>query len=114
MNSKTCLLKQLSDNACKSNKKGKNLYELLNPSFQGVGRLFVLTYFVAAGGNADEEAGIKDNKRYFLPRGEINNYNILIDGRNFYDQPINDLVKHYNEVRKVPTGQDDDYTQEVC
>ena len=34
----------------------------------------------------------------------------MIDGRNFYDQPINDLIKHYDEVRKVSTGQGDDYT----
>ena len=49
-------------------------------------------------------------KKYCLPRGEINNYNILIDGRNFYDQPINDLIKQYDEVRKVSTGNGDDYT----
>ena len=42
---------------------------------------------------------------YFLPRVEIKNYNVLIDGRNFYDQPI----KQYDEVRKVSTGYDDDY-----
>ena len=50
--------------------QGKNLYELLNASFQGVRRLFVLAYVVAAGA-ANDEAGIKDNKKYFLPRGEI-------------------------------------------
>ena len=33
----------------------------------------------------------------------------MIDGRNFYDQPINDLIKQYDEVRKVSTGQGDDY-----
>ena len=33
-----------------------------------------------------------------------------MDGRNFYDQPINDLIKQYDEVRKVSTGQGDDYT----
>ena len=33
----------------------------------------------------------------------------MIDGRNFYDQPINDLIKQYGEVRKVSTGQGDDY-----
>ena len=54
--------------------------------------------------------GIKDNKKYFLPRGEIKNYNVLIDGRNFYDQSINDLIKQYDEVRKVSTGQGDDNT----
>ena len=30
--------------------------------------------------------------------------------KNFYDQPINDLIKQYDEVRKVSTGQGDDYT----
>ena len=34
----------------------------------------------------------------------------MIDRRNFYDQPIDDLIKQYDEVRKVPTGQGDDYT----
>ena len=60
--------------------KGQNLYELLNALFQGVRRLFVLAYPIAAGRN--DEAGIK-NKKYFLPRGEIKNCNLLIDGRNF-------------------------------
>ena len=40
----------------------------------------------------------------------INNYNIEIDGRNFYDQPINELIKQYQEARKISTGQGDDYT----
>ena len=89
--------------------KEKNIYELLNALFQGVRRLFVLAYVVAAGA-ANDEAGIKDNKKYFLPRGEIKNYNVLIDGRNFYDQTINDLIKQYDEVREVSTGHGDDYT----
>ena len=46
---------------------------------------------------------------------EIKNYSIDIDGRNFYDQPINnqeanDLIKQYDELRKVSTGKGDDYT----
>ena len=49
--------------------QGKNLYELLNPSFQGVKRLFVLAYIVAAGDNAAQEAGIKGNRKYFLQKG---------------------------------------------
>ena len=81
-------------------KKGKILYELLNASFQGVRRLFVLAYVVAAGA-ANDEAGIKDNKKYFLPRGEIKNYNVLIDGRNFYDQPIKDLIKQSGKHQQV-------------
>ena len=62
------------------------------------------------GGNSDDTAGVKSNKKYFLPRGKIENYNVLIDGRNFYDQPINDIIKQYDEVRKESTGYGDDYT----
>ena len=89
--------------------KGKDLNKLLNASFQGIKRLFVLAYVVAADA-ANDEADIKDNKNYFLPRGKINNYNLLIDGRNFYNQPINDLIKQYDEVRKVSAWQGDNYT----
>ena len=42
--------------------------------------------------------------KYFLPRINITYYNELINGRNFYDQPINDLIKQYNKIRKTTTG----------
>ena len=48
--------------------------------------------------------------KYFFPRVKITNYNVLIDGRNFYDQSINDLIKQYDEIRKTATEQGDDYT----
>ena len=82
--------------------QGTKIYELLSASFQGVKRLFALAYTIAANA-ANNEAGIKDNKKYFLPRGKIENYK-------FYDQPINYLIKQYDEDRKVSTGQGDDYT----
>ena len=78
---------------------------------KGVRTLFVFAYPIAAD-VANDEAGIKNIKKYFLPREETNNYNVLIDGRNFYDQPINDSVKQYDVVRKISTGQGDDYTTE--
>ena len=69
--------------------------------------MFVLTYDNTAGDNQ-----VSDNsfKKYFLPSVKIENYNIEIDGRNFYDQPINDSIKQYDEIRKISTGQGDDYT----
>ena len=66
--------------------KGENMYELLSASFQGVKRLFVLAYIIDSGA-ANNEAGMKNNKKYFLIRGIIDNYNVLIDGRNFHGQP---------------------------
>ena len=88
--------------------KGKKIVGLLNASFQSVKRLFVLAYVIAAGA-ANDKVDTQKKEKYFLPRGEINTYNVLIDGTNFYDQPINDLVKQHDEVRKVSTGQGDDY-----
>ena len=86
----------------------KDIYELLPASFQGIKRLFVLAYTIAAGA-ANNESDIK-NRKYFLPRTEIKNYNVFIDGRNFYNHRINDFIKQYDEVTKVSTGQGDDYT----
>ena len=84
---------------------GTNIYKLLSASFQGVKRLFVLAYDATS----DNNAGIKNYRKYFLPKTEIKSYNVLIDGRNFFDQPINDLIKQYDEVTKVSAGQGDDY-----
>ena len=89
--------------------QGTNIYELLSASFQVVKRLFVLAYTIAAGA-ANNKARIKTNRKYFLPREEIDDYNLLIDGRHFCDQPINDLIKQYYEVRNVSTGKVGDYT----
>ena len=35
----------------------------------------------------------------------------MVDGRNFYDQPIDQLKKQYNEVRRVSTGKGNGYTK---
>ena len=45
------------------------------------------------------------------PRVKIDNYNIEIHGRNFYDQPINESVKQYDEIRNISTVKGDDYTK---
>ena len=69
--------------------------------------MFVLAYNNKEG---DNKISIDSYKRYFLQRVKIENHNIEIEGRNFYDQPINDSIKQYDETRKISTGQGDDYT----
>ena len=53
---------------------------------------------------------VNSPKTYLLLRSTIKNYNIKIDERNVCDQPINDLIRQYDEVRKVSKGQGDGYT----
>ena len=60
--------------------------------------------------NGNNKVERDSHRKYFLPRVNTTNYNTLIDGRNFYDQSINDQIKHYDEIRKIATGKGDDYT----
>ena len=89
----------------KMHNQNNYIRELLDSSYQRVKRLFILAY----DNTGDNPVTANSHRRYFLPRIKIENYNIEIDGRNFYDQPINDLIKQYDEVRKISTRQGDDY-----
>ena len=91
----------------------------MDASFQGVNRLFVLELFVnrlfatnAACNRVDGAKKVKrdSHRKYFLPRANITNYNVLIDSRNFYGQPISDQIKKYDEIRKIATGKGDNCT----
>ena len=77
-------------------------------SFQGVRKLFVLVFDDTYNGAKKVERN--SHTKYFLLRVNITNYNVLIDGKKFCDQPINDLIKQYDEIRKTATGQEDGYT----
>ena len=58
---------------------------LINPSFQGVNTLFVLSF------NAlDNRAGYSI---YYLPTAKVQNYNVMIDRKNFFDQPVDNYIK---------------------
>ena len=58
----------------------------------------------------DNKVSVDSYKIYFVSRVKIENYNIEVDGRNFYDQPFNDSIKECDEIRKISIGQGDDYT----
>ena len=79
-----------------------NLNHLIEPSFQGLNRLFVLAFENNDNGTSDEQ--------YYLLTVEIKDYNIMINGENFFDQPIKNNKVTYENIRKIATGQGDDYT----
>ena len=89
----------------RANEEGP-IRELLDSSFQGVKRLFVLAYDNT---EVNNQVSVDSLKKYFLQKVKIENSNNEIDERNFYDQPINGSIKQYNEVRKISTEQGDDY-----
>ena len=76
-----------------------------NQNFQGVNRLFVLAFEH----DNDNEWRIS-NKIYYIPNVEIKDYNVMIDGKNFFDQPVKNGKVTYENIRKITIGQGDDYT----
>ena len=51
-----------------------------------------------------------NNKQYYIPNVEIKNYNVMIDEKNFFDQPVKNNKVTFENIRKLATGQGDDYT----
>ena len=79
-----------------------NLNHLIEPSFQGVNRLFVLVFE-----NDDDRTS---DEQYYLPIVEIKDYNIMINGENFFDQLIKNKKITYDNIRKIAISQEDDDT----
>ena len=47
-------------------------------------------------------------RKYYLPRIDLEKY-VIIDGRNFYDNPIESDIKKYRELTKVMIGKGEDF-----
>ena len=57
-----------------------NSNHLIEPKFQGINRLFVLSF--------ENDAQRISSKRYYLPNVDVKVYNVMSDGKIFFDQPI--------------------------
>ena len=83
---------------------GQNQYlnQLVDPIFQEINRLFVLPF--------ETENGRTSHSEYYLSKVELKDYNAKNDGKNIFNEPINKDIKTYENIRKITTGQGDDYT----
>ena len=63
---------------------------LIDPNFQGVNRLSDLLFE-----NNDDR---KEHTRYFLPKVEIKDYNIMTDRQNVFDQPVKNDMRRYDHA----------------
>ena len=86
----------------KNQAQNKYLHLIIDPSFQGVKKDFVLSF--------TDDDGQEIHSKYYLTTVEIKGYNFMIDGRNFFDQPITNDFKTYDNIKKILTGQGDNCT----
>ena len=83
-------------------RRNPNLNYLIEPSFQGVNRLFILAF--------ENDTQRTSHSGYYLPNAEAKDYNITINGENFFDQPIKNKKITYDNIRNIAKGYGDDYT----
>ena len=62
------------------------LYFLIDPSFQGESTIFVLSL--------ENDNDKKGHKKYFLPKVEMKDYNVVIDGQNVFDQLVKNVMEY--------------------
>ena len=93
--------KEINENA------DANVFKYINldPSFQGVNILFVMAY-----NRANGQPTRNGQRKYYLSRIDLEKYNVIIDGRNFYDNPIESDFEKCRELKKVMIGKGEDYT----
>ena len=77
-----------------------NLNHLVEASFQGVNRLFVLAF--------ENDAQRTSHSGCYLPNVELKDYNVMINGENVFDQPVKNNKITYENIRKIVSGQGGD------
>ena len=63
---------------------------LTDPSFLGVNRLFASSF--------ENTTDRTVHTKYYLPTVEIKDYNVMIDGGNFFDQPLKNNLRTYDNI----------------
>ena len=79
--------------------KTNHLNYLIDPTFTKVNRLFVLSF---------ENEDIISFLKYYLPKVEIKDSNVLIDGKSFFDVPVKNKAEAYEKIMSI--GKTYDYT----
>ena len=91
---KSCFKRTINWNKYQSKispeKQNQYLDFLIDPRFQGVNRLFVLSF--------ENENDRTVHTKYYLSNVEIKDYNVMIDGKNFFDQPVKSSVRTFDKI----------------
>ena len=83
-------------------RQNQYLNSLTDPIFQEVNRIVVLLF-------ENECDGIV-HTRYYHPKVEIKDYNVMINGQHFFDQPVKGDIRTDDSIQKITAGQEDDST----
>ena len=80
--------------------KTNNLNYLIDPTLNKVSRLFVLS--------SENEEDRTSFSKYYAPKVEIKDFNVLIDGKNFFDVPVKNKEQPCEKIMTI--SKNNDYT----
>ena len=80
--------------------KTNHLNHLIVSTFTKVNRLFVLSFK-----NKEDRTSFS---KYYVPKVEVKDFNVLIDGKSFFDMPIKDKEEAYEKIMSI--GKNNDHT----
>ena len=83
--------------------KNNNLNYLIDPTFTSVNRLFVLSF--PRNNNTDSRYSFSN---YYVPKVKVNDFNVLIDGKIFFDLPVKNEEEAYEKI--IDMSNSSDYT----
>ena len=83
--------------------QNNNLNYLIDPTFTNVNRLFVLSF--PRNSNTDSRYSFSD---YYVSKVKINDFNVLIDGKSFFDLPVKNDEEAYEKI--IDLSNNSDYT----
>ena len=75
---------------------------MVKPSFKGVNGVFVIAF--------ENDTQKTSHSSCYLANAELKDYNVMIDGKNLFHQEIKDNKVTYENIKKITTGEGDDYT----
>ena len=80
--------------------KTNNLNYLMDPTFNKVNKLFVLSF--------ENEEDRRSFSKYYIPKVEIKGFNVLIDGKSFFDVAVKSKEEAYEKIMSI--NNNNDYT----
>ena len=78
--------------------KTNNLNYLIDPTFNKVNRLFVLSF--------ESEEDRTSFSNYYTPKGEVTDFNVLVDGESFFDVPVQNKEEAYVKIIEISKNND--------
>ena len=88
--------------------QNNNLNYLIGPTFTNLNRLFVLSFQRIAGENNTTKDYRDSFSHYYVPNARIKDFNVLIDGKSFFDLPVKNEEEAYEKI--IEMSNNNDYT----